>query len=562
MENSTVRTLLAITGLVFFLPVLSAQEPLQRKWWVEFTDKNNSPFCTCRPASFLSARALERRARAGIAVEENDLPVNPAYVQALKDAGAQLHSTSRWMNAATVIADSASAMRLTQFPFVRKVQYLGPDIPLRNPPNRPAKKRAPVAESPVVRGESSVFGYAGMQNSLLGVPFLYAAGHRGAGIWVAVMDGGFLHADTLPFFDRAAREGRLFQGWDFVEHDSAVYESAVHGMAVLSLMAADLPGYFVGTAPEATYFLIKTEDTGGEFPVEEANWVAGAEWADSIGADMINASLGYTVFNDSTLNYPYADLNGHSRIGSRGAAIAASKGMIVCNSAGNSGDDPWPWIGVPADAPGVIAVGAVRADEKRASFSSTGPSADGRIKPDLVAPGEMIVVAGENGTDLSLSSGTSLAAPMLTGAIASLWSAFPKRPAAEILDAVFQSADQAANPDVLRGYGLPDLARAWLSLGGYLHGNAFNNAGPGLFAFDRMAGTFSFLLFMPSSEPVAEAELFNALGERIPVGPVEWHSESVSALIVSQMQALPPGFYSMRIRTRSGAFWLAGLAWR
>lgn len=403
---------------------LPAQQPALSKWWVEFSDKNDNPYCTCRPAEFLSARALERRARAGIGIEENDLPVNPGYVRALTETGVLLHNTSRWLNTATVIADSAAAAALRGLPFVRGVRYLGPDIPVRNPPDRPPKQRVPIDSIPTVEGDQSGFGYAGLQNSLLGIPLVHAAGYRGAGIWVVVMDGGFTNVDTLPFFDSIALNGRLYQGRDFVERDGAVFESAQHGTSVLSVMAADLPGYFVGTAPEATYFLVKTEDTGGEFPVEETNWIAGAEWADSIGADIINASLGYTVFNDTTLSHTFAVLDGRSAIGSRGAAIAATKGMIVCNSAGNSGDEPWTYLGVPADAPGVVAVGAVSPDGSRATFSSRGPTADGRIKPDLMAPGETVVVAGDTGTDLGLSNGTSLASPMLAGALAALWSAF------------------------------------------------------------------------------------------------------------------------------------------
>ncbi len=541
--------------------LLCAQSQPFRKWWVTFSDKKDSPFCTCRPAEFLSARALDRRARAGIPVEENDLPVNPQYIQQVVELGAQLHNTSRWLNAVTVIADSATAGQLRALPFVRTVQNLGPDIPVRNPANRPAKKRTPLAVLPKVNGAGSNFGYAGLQNSLLGIPFLHASGHRGQGIWVVVMDGGFQNVDTLPFFDSAALQARLYQGWDFVERDSAVYESATHGTAVLSVMAGDLPGYFVGTAPEATYFLVKTEDTGGEFPVEEANWIAGAEWADSIGADMINASLGYTVFNDTTLGHRYSELDGRTAIGSRGAAVAATKGMIICNSAGNSGQDAWTYLGVPADAAGIIAVGAVQHDGQLAPFSSLGPTADGRIKPDLVAPGDMVVVAGSGGTDLEFSSGTSLASPMLTGAIASLWSAFPDKRAAEILEAVFSSADLAGNPDNKRGYGLPDMTRAQFSLGGYWRTDTPNDARAGLFSFDRQAGRLSFLVISHAGEQVEDTELRNAVGEKMETLSPVVNNSRVIELIFNNLYDLPPGDYQVLVRTTQGAFRLSGLAW-
>lgn len=552
-----------LAGILFFWLIsssLSAQSGAG-KWWVEFTGKDNTPFCLCRPAEFLTARALERRKRAGIDLNEQDLPVDPAYLKALETAGARLHNTSKWLNAAAVIADSATALGLKALPFVRAVRYLGKDLKILNPPNRQAKQRQPLDKWPVAEDGSSIYGYAGLQNSLLGTPLVHATGARGAGIWVAVFDGGFANVDTLPFFDSVALQNRLFQGWDFVERDPAVFESAQHGTSVLSVMASDLPGYFVGTAPEATYFLLKTEDTAGEFPVEEANWVAAAEWADSLGIDIINASLGYTTFNDSTLNHTYAELDGCSAIGSRGAAIAATKGMIICNSAGNSGDEPWQYLGVPSDARGVLAIGAVQHNKERASFSSTGPTADGRIKPDLVAPGEMMVVAGNTGTELGLSSGTSLASPLLAGGLASLWSAYPERPARDILDAVFQSADQNNGPDNERGFGLPNLAYAWLALGGYLYDDRPNVAGEGFFAYDRETGDFQWVLFSSPGDGPLTLELQDALGRAIPVGPVDWRPGALPILTLRQCWDLPAGMYRLRLKTSSGVLNLAGLAW-
>lgn len=553
---------LIFTLLLPFQMAFAQTTPVTGKWWVEFTDKNNSPYCLCRPAEFLSARALERRARAGIQTEENDLPVNPQYLNALKTKGVIIHNSSRWLNAASIVADSASAKQLEELPFVRRVSYLGRDIRIKNPPNRMPKKRTPLEEVPKAEGSRSAYGYAAMQNSLLGMPLLHGAGHRGEGIWVAVMDGGFTNVDTMPFFDSVALKGRLFEGWDFVERDGGVFESASHGTSVLSVMAADLPGYFVGTAPGATYFLLKTEDTGGEFPIEEANWIAGAEWADSIGADIVNASLGYTTFNDSTLNHRHSTLDGRTAIGSRGAAIAATKGMIICNSAGNSGDEPWRHIGVPADAPGVIAVGAVQHDESVAAFSSVGPTADGRIKPELVAPGDMVVVAGNTGTELGLSSGTSLASPMLTGALASLWSAFPDKTAAQILDAVFAASDQSKRPDNERGYGLPDMTRAWLHLGGFLPGGDVpNNAREGFFSYDRPSGTLSFLLFDDLSDASMTVELRDFSGQWLGTAAAKLSPARVSTLTIGGLYDLKPGAYQLLVHTDNGVVRLAWLAW-
>lgn len=530
----------------------SQNTPVSGKWWVEFTDKNNTPYCTCRPAEFLSARALERRANAGIAVVMNDVPVDPAYLDILRKKGAQLHSTSRWLNAAAVVADSATAVSLRSLPFVKSVTYIGKHLRVKNPPNRQMKSRKSIKSIPQIAGSSSVFGYAGKQNSMLNVPMLHFAGHRGSGIWVAVMDGGFNLTDTMPFFDSVALQHRLYQGWDFVERDQAVYESAMHGTSVLSLMAANLPGYFVGTAPDATYFLIKTEDTGGEFPIEEANWIAGAEWADSVGVDVLTASLGYTVFNDTTLGHRHWELDGRTAIGSRGASIAATKGMIVLNSAGNEGDNAWRLVGVPADAPGILAVGATTSKNTRAAFSSVGPTRDGRIKPDLMAPGDMVVTAGNYGTELGLSSGTSLAAPMLAGGMASLWSAFPEKTAEEIIDAVYASADQNDRPDNERGYGLPDLSLAWLTMGGFYNSEGANDAREGFFAYNREEGRLDLLLFEGGFSPQTRYELVDVMGNVRHPATVQVRENRLVQVRMYGLEALPPGMFRVRITNPGG----------
>jgi len=521
------------------LPTLCISQKLN-KYWVELTDKDHSPYCTCRPGEFLSQRALERRERANIPVVENDLPVSPTYLTALKNNGLQIHGVSRWLNAVTLIADSSEIKKAHALPFVKSIEYIGPHLKFRNPSNRPVKKRKPEPDYPKPGGTQNPMGYTTLQNSLLNIQPLYAAGYRGKGIWVAVMDGGFTNADTMPFFDSVGIQGRLYPGWDFVERDAGLFEAAAHGTSVLSVMAANLPGYFVGGAPDATYFLLKTEDTGGEYPVEEANWISGAEWADSIGVDIINASLGYTSFNDTTLSHTYATLNGRTAIGSRGAAIAATKGMIICNSAGNEGNDGWHYIGVPADAPGLIAVGAVDSDGARANFSSFGPTPDGRIKPDLVAPGDDVVVAGNVGTELGVSSGTSLASPMLVGAIAALWSAYPEKNAAEILDAVFQSADQYEHPDNERGWGLPDMTNAWLKLGGYTNGQS-------TFAFNRDAGELTLLFahdFFKNGDAVS---LHDTLGRTVSSTVSSIYQNAISTVKIGGLEHLPAGTYSIQI---------------
>lgn len=519
-----------------------AQQPAKLcKWWVEFKDKSNSPYSIHEPEAFLSARSIERRERNGCPVREEDLPVNPQYLTALRQKGFVLHGTSRWMNAAAIIADTATALKVMELPFVKQLTYLGRDIRIKNPPNRREKKRSvyPINTEPQARFGQQ--GYAAVNEGPLQTPFLHEIGARGAGIWVAVMDGGFINVDTMPFFDSIAVQGRLWPGPDFVEHDRAVYESAQHGTAVLSVMAANMPGYFVGAAPEATYFLLKTEDTGGEFPVEEVNWIFGAEWADSIGVDIINASLGYTTFTDTLLNHRFSELDGRTAIGSRGATIAAQKGMIICNSAGNSGDEKWHYLGVPADAPGVIAVGAFDSQTgKHAPFSSYGPTADGRIKPDLSAPGQNVITAGNVGDELTISAGTSIASPILVGSIAALWSDFPQFTAATITDAVFRSADQYEQPDVAQGYGIPDFSRAWMDLQA-----VETSANNGIYGFNYETGTLTYLLpatLMSNNKTFIIKNIFNQI---CATGTVNMRGNDLKVLKIEGLGEIPSGFYRL-----------------
>lgn len=536
--------------ILLFMPMLIRAQKLN-KYWLELSDKNGSPYCTCRPAEFLSLRAIERREKARIPVVENDLPVSPAYLSILRQNGFAIHSVSRWLNAVVLIADSASIVRARALPFVKKTVYLGPHLKFRNPPNRPAKKRVPLGEPwPNPGGPANPAGYATMQNSQLFLPVLHAAGYRGQGIQVAVMDGGFTNADTITLFDSVALAGRMIPAWDFVERDSGLFEAANHGTSVLSVMAGNLPGYFVGAAPDATYFLLKTEDTGGEYPIEEANWIAGAEWADSTGVDIINASLGYTVFNDTTLGHHYDELDGKTAIGSRGAAIAATKGMIICNAAGNEGDGAWHYIGVPADAPGIVSVGAVDRNDDKASFSSFGPTFDGRIKPDLVAPGDMEVVAGGSGIDLALSSGTSIASPMLAGALAALWSAVPEKTAREVLDAVYSTSDQYEHPDNSRGYGLPDMTSSWLSLTGFSHARSF-------YSFQRNPDEIQLLVVQEAGDQLLNAALYDWAGHEVPAKNISWNNQQIGTLHLNFNGSLPPGYYQIKLVREKDMQWIS-----
>lgn len=429
--------------------------PIVRKYLVLFKDKDLERWSPHRPWEFLSARALERRARYGLPIEFSDIPVDETALRTLSEAGATIHNTTKWLNGAQIICSESLLPSLASLPFVETIHYVG---------GHKDRKRAKPASS-LKSGDQEMYenayGLGALQISMTNGHVLHQLGFRGESVWVQVQDGGFSSVHLMSVFDSLRGEGRLFEGYDFIESDREVFESSSHGSQVLSVMAANRPGVMIGTAPDATYVLSKTEDTKGESHVEELNWIAAAEYADSLGVDVINSSLGYTTFNDTSLNWTYADMDGRTTWATRGAEMAFAKGMMVVNSAGNEGTSEWRYIGSPADGPNVLAVGAVGWDGERAPFSSGGPSADGRIKPNVAAPGNGVVVASTEADELTLSAGTSFAAPLVAGLVTTLWQAFPERSNAEIMEALELTASQADNPDTILGYGIPDMLAAF-----------------------------------------------------------------------------------------------------
>ena len=275
-----------------------------------------------------------------------------------------------------------------------------------------------------------------------------------------MLDAGFFKYQNIAAFDSLKINGQLKMTWDFVDNNASVNEDDAHGMQCLSILAANLPGAFVGTAPASSYYLFRTEDVASEFPVEEQNWLAAAEKADSIGVQLISSSLGYNTFDDASFNYTYADMNGKKTMITRGAAMASNKGMIVMNSAGNSGSSAWKYLIAPSDGIDVLAVGAVNSLKQIAPFSSYGPSSDNRVKPDIASVGWNTFLISTNGT-VAQGNGTSFSNPNIAGLVACLWQAFPEFSNKEIIAAVRKSGDRYSNPDVRTGYGIPNMRLAY-----------------------------------------------------------------------------------------------------
>lgn len=446
------RTLMVIFLMVIGVPFLSAQTV--GKYRVMLTDKKKTTYSLKRPAEYLSEKAVARRLRLGLSFDSTDLPVCRKYLKRIQKHAEVLH-TSRWNNTAVVrTSDSLAVEKIKRLPFVREVRKIA--VEADSIPPRNAKRKEMVRDTIKAYFEELPYGFSTGQVRMLGVDSLHAAGFRGQGMTIAVIDGGYFNTDTLPLLKHA----KILGTRDFVNPASDIYAENAHGTQVLSCMAANMPHVLVGTAPEASYWLLRSEDTDSEQLVELDNWMAALEFADSVGADLVNTSLGYAQFDDPTQNFKYHQLDGRTILASRSASLAASKGMLLVCSAGNSGNDAWKKITPPGDADNVLTVGAVTADSVNAKFSSVGNTADGRIKPDVMAQGVNTAVVKTTG-GVRTSNGTSFASPVMCGGVACLWQAFPMLTPVQMIDLV-RLAGHNEYPDNIFGYGIPNLWKAYL----------------------------------------------------------------------------------------------------
>jgi serine protease AprX len=435
----------------------------KNKYFIELTDKNNSPFSISTPQNYLSPRAIERRLRQNISINQSDLPVNPSYIQAIRQTGADVWYTSRWMNAVIVEADSTILSAIKQLPFVKTTptgnwtkvngrQSSGK----KTSSSLKSNSNARISESPVPALD---YGFSANQITMIGADDMHQQGYTGKDMWIAIMDAGFKNANQIASLKHVFDNNRILGTYDFVDKETSVYEDDSHGLQVFSAMAAYKPGEIIGTAFDASYLLLRTEKSGSESRIEEINWLMAAEYADSVGVDVINSSLGYNTFDDPAMSYRRSDMDGNTALITRAADRAAAAGILVVNSAGNEGDDPWQTIAAPADADSVLTVGAVNVNGLYAPFSSRGPSADKRIKPNLAAQGQGAVLSSPSGSTIS-SNGTSFSSPILAGLATSFWQAYPQLTNMQVIDILQRSASQANSPDSLLGYGIPNFSKA------------------------------------------------------------------------------------------------------
>lgn len=439
----------------------------QYMYRLTLTDKSGSSYRMDHPTRWLSAKSVERRRRQGLPLDSTDLPVSTSYLRTIRSQhGVDIVGTSRWNNTVVIHTnDTTARKRLATLPFVKQVElvWLSPDSIDKHQPKWTYHYEFNPWDS--IRGE--YYGNGKEQIESLGGQRLHNVGMRGKGLTIAVLDGGFRNVNQIPAFSRMHIVGYRDLIWHLPQTtakkagDEQVFNEGDHGTRVLSALAAQVPQVLVGTAPEASYWLLRCEDQTSEQPIEEDYWAMAAELADSAGVDIINSSLGYNDFDQPHKSISLNQLDGHSTLISRTASLLASKGIILVNSAGNTGMGPWKKICVPADAKDILTVGAVTPQGINAPFSAVGPSQDGRVKPDIVAIGSPAALISGRGTVVR-DMGTSFSTPVVCGLVACLWQSMPNKTALEIINLIRSTADNYQTPNNIYGYGMPNFWRAFM----------------------------------------------------------------------------------------------------
>ena len=452
-----------ISGILLFftLSYVSGFGQATRKYLVLLRDKINTPYSINRPEQFLSQRSIQRRQKQNIAIIERDLPVNPSYIAQLQQAGAKIWFSSRWLNAVLVEANTDVIATVQKLPFVQGLEFnrslAAARVAALDAQTYLEDTKAPFGKFGTL--DAVNYGVSQSQIMQLGADVMHQQGYHGEGMLIGILDAGFLNADKVGFLKPLFDEKRVLATYDFVKKETSVYEDDSHGMSCLSAIAATADGSLYGTAYKSSFILLRTEDANSEKQTEEANWLFGAEYADSAGVDVISSSLGYTEFDDPSTSYIYANMDGKTALSSRAAQIATETGMVVVVAAGNEGSSSWRYLSAPSDAASVLAIGAVTQTGFRASFSSFGPSADGRVKPDLAARGQGTVIGSPSG-QIVTGNGTSFATPLVAGLATGFWQSHPQLTADQVTNALRRSGSQYAMPDNQLGYGIPNFERA------------------------------------------------------------------------------------------------------
>ncbi len=510
----------------------------QEDAWVYFNAKPNAQSYFDNPLTMLTQRSLDRRMLQNIPLDIHDVPMYQPYIDQISSAtGIVVRAKSKWFNTLHVQGSQQDIQALTLLSFVDHVDFADRTLNVggRSSQQKRIKKVNKILESDVVFN----YGNSSNQIQMLNGHLLHQDNFTGTGKIIAVMDGGFPGVNTASTFARLRTNNQILGGYDYVNRNANFYTGISHGTSVLSLMGGYKDGQLVGTAPDANYYLFITEDGANEEPLELSNWVEAAEEADRLGVDIINTSLGYTEFDNPVYNFTYNDMNGTTTFISKGVNMAFSRGIICVNSAGNSGNDPWFYISAPADGLGALTIGAVNSSRNYASFSSQGPSFDGRIKPDVTAQGQNPYVSNTNGNVNNSGSGTSYSGPIIAGMVACLWQALPNKTNSELVQIIKESSSIYNTPNNQLGYGIPDFS---LPLSGIL---SVNNISKSEFEIYPNPAQNVISVQFPNGFENASITFYNSIGQKVLEKSITNNSNSV---IINNLNS---GIYFYAIQSKN-----------
>ena len=508
----------------------------QEDAWVYLTDKENVAASIANPISILTQKAIDRKNVHNVVIDERDVPVNEAYISQLKtQTGITVLAKSKWFNAVHVRGTETNITALLNLTYVNNIVFADNSL------NARVYEEQTPTDKFEIEGEQTIFNYGNALNQIemFNGDDLHIDDYTGTGITVAVIDAGFPNVNTMTAFQHLYDNGTLLGAYDFFDRTNDIYANTTsnHGTLVLSDMAGYVQDQFVGTAPDASYYLFRTENAPNENPVEESLWVEAAERADSLGVDVINTSLGYKTYDNTSYSHTDADLDGNTTYITKGANIAYEKGMLLVNSAGNSGASG---LNAPADAAGVFTIGAVKADGTYATFSSQGSAIQPTQKPDVVAQGQASYVVNQNDM-IATANGTSFSSPILAGGIVCLWQALPNLNNSQIMQLVRESASQYNNPDYFLGYGIPDLSQALaegLSVVEYQVDNTALSVYPN--PVDE-----ELTIKLPSVYERAHIRLYDVLGKKVLESSVSQNQSKVN------VSAFSNGIYLLKIEAEN-----------
>tara|TARA_B100000902_G_scaffold86670_1_gene90859 strand:- start:1902 stop:3530 length:1629 start_codon:yes stop_codon:yes gene_type:complete len=519
---------------LFSCTLFAQQDSITYKYWLQFSDKDDSGYFIDTPEDFLSKRAIERRENQDIAIKKSDLPVNENYIDSIKEIGFKILGISRWLNGVIVSSNDSNLYKNINCEFIDSIFYFG-------------SWSSSIESSKInlkFENDFTVSDYGNTYNQIkmLSLDFLHSKGFTGDGIIIAVLDAGFNKTDKLTVFENLFNEERILGTFDFVHRDNDVYSEHSHGTMVLSTIAGEDIGNFIGSSPNASFWLFRTEDVASENVIEEYYWLLAAEYADSAGVDIINSSLGYTTFDNPNQSHTYKDMDGKTTVVSIAANMASRKGMIVVNSAGNSGNSNWHYIGAPADADSILSVGAIDENMNYAFFSSYGPTVDGRVKPNIVAQGKNTIVVNTDNVLLH-ANGTSFSSPLIAGAAANLWQAHPDRTNIEIIDAIILSSHLNTNPNDSFGYGIPNFALSDLILKDPI--DKFTSE---VFTISpNPINSMSHLYIYSADNEMLKIEIYNTNGKRIKNYSIPIIPRSNNRINIAFLKNISYGSYFMKV---------------